>query len=369
MLRKYTNCEMKIINLTAIIILTLTLTSVKVEAAGSARDFLKAGTKAVTEKNYALAIRHLTEALGSGNLSPGEVTRALYQRGLAYNAKSEPARGIADFTRALFFKKIKPELRSNILKARANSYRAVGLSSRASADLRVAGLSNSVKSKITIPEKPKLRPVVTQNTFKAKPQPKPQKASKPQFVASGWGASVQEDKTTSQVSRQPNYITRTAKRPVTRSQETRTVEKKSQSAFARLFNREEEKPKSQPKPQVSSSSNWEQTSSNVRTASISNNSVATQLKPAAYTSSGTGRYRLQLAAVSSDNDARQAWIRLKSQHSELLSNQRPDFQKVNLGEGRSVVRIQIGPFADKLQTLQLCNSFKQQGLECFLVVR
>ncbi len=377
MLRQHTNWQMKITTITAIIILSLTLTGLKVEAAGSARDFLKAGAKAVTDKNYDLAIKHLTEAISSGNLSAREVARALYNRGLAYNAKSEPARGIADFTRALFFKKITPEQRSKILSARAQSYKAVGLSSRASADLRVAGLRKSTNTNITLPEKPKLRPVEPQQQLQLNaPQPRKVKQAVPQnnsrnIVESGWGASVQQDTSAGQSNKQNNYLIRSSKKKTTTPAKT---EEKSRSPFASLFNSSQSKnqprkqPQPQPKQQKTTSSGWN-SEANVRTASISNNASSAPLKQVNYTSTGSGRYRLQLAAVSTENDAQQAWLRLQSQHSGLLSNQRPDFQKVDLGSGRSVVRIQIGPFADKLKTLQLCNSFKQQGLECFLVVR
>ena len=86
-------------------------------------------------------------------------------------------------------------------------------------------------------------------------------------------------------------------------------------------------------------------------------------------SAGQGRYRLQLAALRSENEAQAAWRRLAAQHRSLLDGREPMIEKTDLGTLGTVYRLQIGPFADKRESLRLCNSFKRSGVDCFLVTR
>ena len=345
--------------------LSLAVTAYPLNAAGSARDFLKAGVKAVESKQYDIAVKHLTKAINLATLSPKLVAKALHQRGVAYNMKGEPARGIADLTRALFFKKISPEQKTKILKARAASYKSVGLVSKAQADLRSAGLGTTQSvSNITLPKKPTLKPVVTQNIRQQIPQ-----LNNKIETTTGWGVSVSEEQKT-----QPTRVARieqprqaNTNRPLEKVE--KPVAEEKNNSFSSFFSRNSE-PKRQPE-KPTAQVNWGKSTQVSSTNTSQKRSNPATFRSANYTipTAGNGRYRLQLAAVSSENDAQQAWFRLQSRYSSLLSNQTPDFQRVDLGSGRSVVRIQIGPFADRSQTMQLCNSYKEQGLDCFLVVR
>lgn len=85
--------------------------------------------------------------------------------------------------------------------------------------------------------------------------------------------------------------------------------------------------------------------------------------------SGQSRYRLQLAAVRSENEAQATWKRLASQHKDLLDGREHMIEKSELGTLGTFYRLQIGPFSDKRESLRLCNSFKRSGVDCFLVTQ
>lgn len=339
-------------------------------AAGSAQDFLKAGEKAVGQQQFDTAVQHLSKALGGADLSSEETATALYYRGVAYNGKGEPARSIADFTRAIFFKKIPGSLKAKILQARAKAYRAVGLGSRAEADLRAAGVGGTRVASLSSSSTSSVS--TTRNSAPVR---------KPTAVTSGWGANVNAvpvKPVPVQPIRQPQrqaLPTRQIERPqrqAVNTTDTASTFNRRQDA-RRMFEAEARQAgqtvvKKNTHNANLRSSNWgaERPAQPKRIAHTENGQTFN--KPAQPPVSSSGRYRLQLAAVSSEN-AQNAWSQLVAKHNSLLSNQNPDFQTVNLGNNKSVVRIQIGPFADKLQTLQLCNTFKQEGLDCFLVVR
>ncbi|MGH1350199.1 MAG: SPOR domain-containing protein [Methyloligellaceae bacterium] len=321
--------------------------------------YLKAGVSAIASKQYAQAIDHLSKALGSGGLSPEDTAKAYYYRGVAYNGKNEPARSIADFSNALFFKKNPPDLKSKILIARARAYKAVGLVARAENDIRASGTGGTTISSVSSVSNN--RPVNTQR--RQVPQQQATGSSSGSFarqerrnkpaVTQGWGASVSSNPVRQQ---QPARIVRQERQqPVARQARSTSSDGNYRSLFDSNARKVESRP-IQRQARYQPESRPQQKTEQRRSFNTS-------------AGAGSGRYRLQLAAVSSENDARAAWSKLVAEHSSLLSNQSPDFQTVNLGGSKSVVRIQIGPFSDKLSTLQLCNTFKQQGLDCFLVVR
>ncbi len=352
----------------SITVLISLLVSSGLYAAGSAQDFLRAGEKAVGQQQFDTAVQHLSKALGGEDLSSEDTAKALYFRGVAYNGKGEPARSIADLTRAIFFKKIPSSLKSQILQARAKAYRAVGLGSRAEADLRAAGVGGTRVASVN---------TTSTSTFSTtqRAQPTQRRAA----VTSGWGANVNAvpaKPVPVQPIRQPQREIQPVQRQQPQRLASNSYSRQQQQDARRMF-------ETKPRPvrrttQTVAKKNTH--SANLRSSDFGSErqaqprriahteNVQTIRKPVQPRASSSGRYRLQLAAVSSEN-AQNAWSQLVAKHNSLLSNQNPDFQTVNLGNNKSVVRIQIGPFADKLQTLQLCNTFKQEGLDCFLVVR
>lgn len=92
---------------------------------------------------------------------------------------------------------------------------------------------------------------------------------------------------------------------------------------------------------------------------------ASTVQPAA-AAGGTG-YRIQLAALRSEGEAQATWKRLQAKHRNFLGSHQPNIVKTDLGGLGTFYRVQLGPFADKAGSQQLCKDFKRGGLDCFLL--
>ena len=92
---------------------------------------------------------------------------------------------------------------------------------------------------------------------------------------------------------------------------------------------------------------------------------ARTIQPAA--ASGGQGYRIQLAALRSDGEAQATWKHLQAKHGKFLGARKPNIVKTELGGLGTFYRVQLGPFADKTSSQQLCNDFKRGGLDCFLL--
>ncbi len=128
------------------------------------------------------------------------------------------------------------------------------------------------------------------------------------------------------------------------------------------------------KPAPAASSQWTQTT-RVATraappAAAPRPAPAAVPRPAPASPQAGGRnYRVQLAAVRSEDEAQTTWQRLAAKHGTLLAGRSPVIEKTELGAMGTFYRIQIGPFANKRESAELCNHFKRNGVDCFLVAR
>lgn len=92
---------------------------------------------------------------------------------------------------------------------------------------------------------------------------------------------------------------------------------------------------------------------------------APQPAPAPITS---GSYRIQLAAVRSQESAQQEWEKLKNAHSSVLGRLSSQIVRVDLGASRGVFyRIQAGPFGDADAARRSCNALKDRNVSCLVV--
>ncbi|MFQ5626709.1 MAG: SPOR domain-containing protein, partial [Methyloligellaceae bacterium] len=121
------------------------------------------------------------------------------------------------------------------------------------------------------------------------------------------------------------------------------------------------------------SSHWSQTTIVSRSASSPPQAraprpaaSATPAPPAPAATGGSG-YRIQIAALRSDAEAQATWQRLVKKHRKLLAGHQPNLVRTELGGLGAFYRVQLGPFAEKGPSQQLCNEFKRGGLDCFLL--
>lgn len=84
------------------------------------------------------------------------------------------------------------------------------------------------------------------------------------------------------------------------------------------------------------------------------------------TAAGAG-FRIQLAAVKSEADARAAWDRLQKAHAELLGGLQPTIQRADLGEQGIFYRVQGGPLPSREAAAALCERLKAKSQACLVV--
>jgi hypothetical protein len=83
---------------------------------------------------------------------------------------------------------------------------------------------------------------------------------------------------------------------------------------------------------------------------------------------GEGGYRIQLAAVRDQADARRAWDLFVVDLGPVLKGVKPFFERADTGNG-VFYRIQVGPFASLQEAESLCDQLKQRNASCFVIRR
>ncbi|MGI9501136.1 MAG: SPOR domain-containing protein, partial [Geminicoccaceae bacterium] len=78
-----------------------------------------------------------------------------------------------------------------------------------------------------------------------------------------------------------------------------------------------------------------------------------------------GRYRVQLAAVRAENDAKRAWSLFQQQLGPFISGLQPFFERAETSNG-TFYRVQVGPFGDTADADRLCVELKKQNASCFV---
>ncbi|WP_282802711.1 SPOR domain-containing protein [Bombella apis] len=76
-----------------------------------------------------------------------------------------------------------------------------------------------------------------------------------------------------------------------------------------------------------------------------------------------GRYEVQLAALASEDQARQEWSRLRHRLPDLLGGYDPVYRKVER-DGKTFIRLRIGGFEDRAAARQLCVRLHAQAQAC-----
>ena len=79
-------------------------------------------------------------------------------------------------------------------------------------------------------------------------------------------------------------------------------------------------------------------------------------------------FRIQLAAVSSAEDANRQWQRIVSKNKDLLGNVHLMVEKVEIPKkNQTLYRIQAGPFKSESEAKDLCAKLAARKVSCFFV--
>ncbi|GLQ06568.1 SPOR domain-containing protein [Sneathiella chinensis] len=83
--------------------------------------------------------------------------------------------------------------------------------------------------------------------------------------------------------------------------------------------------------------------------------------------SATSGYFLQVGSFRTAERAEMGWKILHSQHGDLLSDLKPTYSRIDLGEGKGVYyRVRIGGYTDKDAPVRLCGALRDRGSDCFM---
>ena len=81
-----------------------------------------------------------------------------------------------------------------------------------------------------------------------------------------------------------------------------------------------------------------------------------------------GDFRIQLAAVRGEADARRAWQLFMADLGPVLADVEPIFERAETANG-VFYRVQVGPFASQDAADSLCEQLKQRNASCFVIRR
>ncbi len=78
-------------------------------------------------------------------------------------------------------------------------------------------------------------------------------------------------------------------------------------------------------------------------------------------------YRIQIASLRSQGDAKKAWGRLTKQHKDLFGKLQSKIVRVDLKGKGTFYRLQAGPLADRPSAKTLCSRLKKRKIGCLVV--
>ena len=395
-----------------------------------AQNAFRMATNALALGDYGNVVKQMTAAIGSNQLTSNNVAKALYFRGTAFQRGGRPAEAISDLTNAIWLTGLSASERARAYLGRGLAYRAVGMDTLANNDLKQAkaiapndpqiaqAIGGGAQSSggtfagfgpqgMPMPMGPGFRPGMApgpQAGMGAAPMPMPTpaatppaaQASAPKQPAAGpaeqkvAAAPADAPKPQPAAQAKPAPAPAASKPPAAPRAEfpswATSVTAESQDGAGEQSTAETEAPDEEQPGRLKrffgsiwGSDDDEEPGSGdeegvwravVATAEWSKSTKVEEINERADAPASAGRsYRIQLASSRSEDEARSYWQRISAQHRGIVGEREPIIEKTELGTLGTFYRLQLGPFEDKRQSLQLCNSFKRSGVECFLVTK
>lgn len=81
----------------------------------------------------------------------------------------------------------------------------------------------------------------------------------------------------------------------------------------------------------------------------------------------TGNYRVQLAALRTEQAALAEQEKLKTANPDLFKGLSLNVERADLGARGTYYRVRVGPFADGSVAGDMCAKAKRQKLECYVI--
>jgi cell division septation protein DedD len=78
-------------------------------------------------------------------------------------------------------------------------------------------------------------------------------------------------------------------------------------------------------------------------------------------------FRVQIAAVRSDDEVEPIWSVIRRTHPELLGGLTMSTSRIAVDDERAYIRIQAGPIRSRASAQAICRQMTQSGDECFVI--
>lgn len=296
----------------------------------AAQHTIDAAKKLVAAGKADQAAQSLTVLLARGGLPPSIMAKAFLERGIAYRKGSKPAQAISDLTSALWLKGgLSSEERTQALDHRTAAYQEAGLSASgeartAAAPTKEHAVTGSAWSGTT--------------TASVRSDPAVEHASVPASQSNPWGffnnlfgapAPAPQQSTTGSLAKTERPAAHAPAEP-----------KKAVSSWVQNT---EVHAKAEPKP--------------ARVAA-----APAHAKP-------EGKFRIQLASVRTEQEAKAVAAKVKREHAAALASREPEIDRAVVGNMGSFYRVRLGPFATQQESQAMCAQFKGSGLDCLTVTQ
>jgi cell division septation protein DedD len=82
-----------------------------------------------------------------------------------------------------------------------------------------------------------------------------------------------------------------------------------------------------------------------------------------------GRFRVQLALVRTEQEARALALKAKRELSDALAAREPEIDQTVLGNMGAFYRVRAGPFGSMQETQAVCARVKGTGFDCMAVTQ
>lgn len=297
----------------------------------AAQHTIDAAKKLVAAGKADQAAQSLTVLLARGGLPPAVMAKAFLERGIAYRKASKPAQAISDLTSALWLKGgLSSTERAEALEQRTAAYQEAGLSPSGEARTAAASPREHAPSGSTWS---------STTTASVRSDPAVEHTSVPASQSNPWGfftnlfgapAPAPQQSTTGSLAKTERPAAHASAEP-----------KKAVSSWVQNT---EIHAKAEPKP--------------ARVAAA----PAQHAKP-------DGKFRIQLASVRTEQEAKAVAARVKREHATVLASRELEIDRAVVGNMGSFYRVRLGPFASPQETQAMCAQLKGSGLDCLTVTQ
>lgn len=353
----------------------------------AARQAYDAGLKQFANGRYQPAIEQLSAALKSGGLSPPEMAKALYTRGIAYKKQKQPGLAISDLTSALWLKNgLTGKDRDTATAERAEAYQMAGIqdtgkgpervigtattppTSGSGADTSAAGLSAAAVAQAAAGNKNNAtntsgsgQPVTRQDASSQAAQEAAQARASYAPVDSLSGSTVTAGSVPAATAG---------------SSQTSSIGSGVTGFFSNLFGGGSSSgpaaapaapsgvttASTSPTPETSS---WSSATVVNHGASIQKSADSHEVH--AKTPATKGKYKIHIAALRSRAEAEALAQKIVAQHGTELDNHVPTVDEKVIGSMGTFYRVRIGGYASQDEPRGICDKLRTSGLDCLVV--